>query len=226
MPAKPRLIRALQGGRTNQSFLVECGAHLGVVRINAHNSANLGIDRERELSLLRLLQSLECVPRVWFASQEVLVTEFVDGRQWHGYSLQQPRLRRRLARLIERLQGITLTASMPRFSYRVHCENYLQQLEDTFPDGAAVVALAATLDEGDWQPVICHHDLVPENIVETERGLVLLDWEYAGWGHPAMDGVRLYGRDFPHPDTEKVYELQQAMDRLWQAVQNQLINTV
>jgi phosphate uptake regulator len=41
-----------------------------------------------------------------------------------------------------------------------------------------------------------------------------------------MDGVRLYGRDFPHPDTEKVYELQQAMDRLWQAVQNQLINTV
>ncbi len=219
-------MRALEGGRTNQSFLVECGARLGVVRINTENSASLGIDRERELSLLRSMQSLECVPRLWFASQEVLVTEFVEGRQWHRETLQQLGLRHRLARLIERLQGITFTPSMPRFSYREHCQNYLQQLEDTFPDGTAIMALAATLDGGDWQPVICHHDLVPENIVETERGLVLLDWEYAGWGHPAMDGVRLYGRDFPHPDTDNVYELQQAMDRLWQAVQNRLINTV
>lgn len=204
---------------------MECGARLGVVRVNAGHSSKLGIDRQRELSLLQILQNLECVPRVWFTSRDVLVTEFIEGRQWRPESRQQPGSIHRLARLIERIQEIPFPETAQQFSYRDHCQIYLQQLGDTFQEASVVMALAATLDGGNWHPVICHHDLVPENILETERGLVLLDWEYAAWGHPAMDGVRLYGRDYPHPDTDKVYELQQAMDRLWQAVQNQLINT-
>jgi len=38
-----------------------------------------------------------------------------------------------------------------------------------------------------WTPVLCHHDLIPENILETDDGLVLLDWEYASLGHPDFD---------------------------------------
>lgn len=221
LPGAPRLVRELEGGLTNSSFLVESGAHLGVVRVNAGDALRLGIDRQREFALLRLLQGCGFVPDVWFASSDVLVTEFVEGRHWRGGDLYRAGRRQQVHQLIQRLQQVAMPSSARRFSYLDHCRGYLSQLAG-FPGAEEILALAAGIDASDWQPVICHHDLVVENIIETERGLVLLDWEYAGWGHPAMDGVRLFDGDYPHRDAASLHELQRAMDRLWQAVQDRL----
>jgi thiamine kinase-like enzyme len=35
--------------------------------------------------------------------------------------------------------------------------------------------------------VLCHSDLHPQNIIEGDRGLVLLDWEYAHVAEPWWD---------------------------------------
>lgn len=83
---------------------------------------------------------------------------------------------------------------------------------------------AKLVDEGDWHPVICHHDMVPENIIETDRGLFIIDWEYAALGHPGLDFLRLYGADYinNHQQQESLQALlqvKQAMDKLWLAVQ-------
>jgi len=72
--------------------------------------------------------------------------------------------------------------------------------------------------------VICHHDMVPENIIETDRGLFIIDWEYAALGHPGLDFLRLYGADYiiNHQQQESLQALlqvKQAMDKLWLAVQ-------
>ncbi|MEZ5528370.1 MAG: choline/ethanolamine kinase family protein [Porticoccaceae bacterium] len=221
LPGAPRRVRELEGGLTNRSFLVESGAHLGVVRVNAGEDQRLGIDRQRELAVLKLLQGSGFVPDVWFASRDVLVTEFVEGRHWQGEDLYRVGHREQVHQLIQRLQQVAMPSFARRFSYLDHCRGYLAQLAG-FPEAEEVLALAAGIDASDWQPVICHHDLVVENIIETERGLVLIDWEYAGWGHPAMDGVRLFGGDYPHRDAASLHELQKSMDRLWQAVQDRL----
>ena len=220
LPCQPRLVRPLPGGRTNRSFLVESGAHLGVVRINAVNSAALGIDRQQELALLGRLQGTGFAPDLWYATDHVLVTGFVEGRQWSIDALQKDDCRERLTHVIRRFQQLPVPVAIERFSYLRHCRGYLAQLDDTTVDSLRLEALARRVDESDWQPVICHHDLVAENIIETDRGLVVLDWEYAGWGHPAMDLVRLYGAAYPHDHANVLHELLQAMDNLWQAVQN------
>lgn len=35
--------------------------------------------------------------------------------------------------------------------------------------------------------VACHNDLVPENILETDERLTMIDWEYSGMNDPAWD---------------------------------------
>ena len=65
-----------------------------------------------------------------------------------------------------------------------------------------------------------------ENILVTADGLILLDWEYAAMGHPALDYIRLYQSDLR--STNLPYEIetlkqlaivQGGMDDLWLLVQ-------
>tara|TARA_B110000503_G_scaffold1976_1_gene2653 strand:- start:25048 stop:25380 length:333 start_codon:yes stop_codon:yes gene_type:complete len=88
----------------------------------------------------------------------------------------------------------------------------------------AMQAAAAVVDEAEWQAVICHHDLVPENIIINDLGVFILDWEYAAIGHPGLDRLRLCGLidDTTLDEVATVaplMQLQQTMDQLWLAVQ-------
>jgi len=64
LAAQPTLVRELSGGLTNRSFLVASGDFKAVVRINALNSTDLGVDRQREGLILKLLQPTGAVPKV------------------------------------------------------------------------------------------------------------------------------------------------------------------
>jgi thiamine kinase-like enzyme len=38
-----------------------------------------------------------------------------------------------------------------------------------------------------FRPVLCHNDLLPANLIDDGARLWLVDWEYAGAGHPLFD---------------------------------------
>ena len=38
-----------------------------------------------------------------------------------------------------------------------------------------------------FRPVLCHNDMLPANLIDDGSRLWLLDWEYAGAGHPLFD---------------------------------------
>src|SRR5262249_36398443 len=38
-----------------------------------------------------------------------------------------------------------------------------------------------------FRPVLCHNDLMPANLIDDDPRLWLVDWEYAGVGHPLFD---------------------------------------
>jgi thiamine kinase-like enzyme len=50
---------------------------------------------------------------------------------------------------------------------------------------ALVDQIAAALPLGD--PVPCHDDLLPGNLIQTRETILLVDWEYAGIGHRYFD---------------------------------------
>lgn len=221
-------MRELLGGQTNRLFLVASGAFQAVVRINASNSLSLGIDRERERRILGLLQSTGFVPKLYFCSDQVLVSEYCEGRHWTHADLSGEDNRHAVNSMLVQIQSIAVPDLPPR-NYVDYCTAYILQLKQHRPDRALVeeiLSAAAAIDNSLWPAVICHHDLVPENIIVTENGLKLLDWEYAAMGHPALDYLRLYQSDLTSTNLpydshtiEQLAIVQRGMDELWSLVQ-------
>ncbi len=44
---------------------------------------------------------------------------------------------------------------------------------------------------GPFVPVLCHNDLLAANFLDDGQDLWLVDWEYAGMGHPMFDLANL-----------------------------------
>ncbi|WP_075187080.1 phosphotransferase [Teredinibacter haidensis] len=204
----PKLVKPLNKGTTNNSYLVEvrsprslkrsaCGLAVERfgVRINSNQSKELGIDRDWELELLRALAPLNISPKLLHDDRNLnfCVFSYVEGRVWSRHDLTRLSQRERLKEVVNRIQHIRVEAS--RFNYLKHLTGYALELEKRHIQLAKEKQLAFNeflqqleeFMEGSWQPVLCHHDLIPENILETDNGLFLLDWEYSGLGHPEFD---------------------------------------
>lgn len=223
---QPEVVRELVGGRTNKTFLVAADDFQAVVRINSPVSSRLGIDRQREARILGLIKSTGLVPKVYFMNAEVLVSEFIEGECLNSKSLKNTHIMESLSAALRLVQSVKMPDESPR-NYLEYCQNYLAQLNDDIVSSsvkAQIEAAALELDTEDWQPVICHHDLVPENIIINERGLFIIDWEYAALGHPRLDFIRLYDGDHGLAGQQEgamasLFKVKQAMDKLWLAVQ-------
>lgn len=218
----PMLITELSGGKTNRSFLVGDHHFRAVVRINAERSEQLGICRAREQSILSLLEPIGVAPAVLYCDTSALVSGFVEGRQWTKEDLKDKKKIAQLAECIEQIQSVKMPHGVEPRHYESYCNHYIFQLTEEerkihSRDIDRWVSIARQIDRSDWTPVICHSDLVPENIVETEQGLILLDWEYADWGHPAVDYLKINQVSSQNPDLLVLIE---GIDRLWWLLQN------
>jgi len=226
LQAQPEVVRELLGGRTNRTFLVTAANCHAVVRVNSPLSASLGIDRHREGQILSQLQATGIVPQTYFSAAEVLVSQYIEGRPMRCGSSESGHIMQLLSDALDRIQAVDVDGMVCR-GYLEYCRQYMSQLSEasllTLPI-EAMQAAAAVVDEAEWQAVICHHDLVPENIIINDLGVFILDWEYAAIGHPGLDRLRLFGLidDTTLDEVATVaplMQLQQTMDQLWLAVQ-------
>ena len=226
------MVCQLHGGLTNQSFLVADGDDRAVVRINRQDSYHLGIDRQREISVHRALADATYVPDVLLIDAGVQVSHYIAAQTVTAEMLQTPTLRRQALHNLAQIHALALPDAA-RFSYLRHCQVFARQLPAARLrelDWTALAVAAHAIDNAEWTPVLCHHDLVVENILLCDRGLFFIDWEYAGFGHPAFDAVKLfgadghivdnYGRSVPLKTCDTLAYLQQGMEKIWYAVQD------
>ena len=195
--AEPEVVSELFGGRTNKTFLVSSGDFRAVIRINSPDAVKLGIDRQREKRILQLLQPTGLVPKVLFIHDEFLVSEFIEGNSLTDKSLKNSHIMESLSEALAVVESIQMPDASPR-NYLDYCRQYLNQLSEVTVSALVVKQIeeaARAVDGEAWDPVICHHDMVPENIIVNDRGLFIIDWEYAALGHPGLDFLRLYGSD-------------------------------
>jgi thiamine kinase-like enzyme len=225
--SRPKVDKQLIGGLTNEAFLVASGDLRAVVRVNSANTDALGISREREHRLLTVLQPSGCVPRLLFSDSEVQVTQLIEGRHLTRGDLKDRVIQDHLENCIERIQSYSVDY-MTKRNYK----NYINLYSDQVPnfDGLLEIESAASLiDIGEWEPVISHHDLILENIIWSNQGMFLIDWEYAHLGHPLIDHVKLFGRRYSDNKSDiqtidALDTLQSGITKLWYALQEILQN--
>ena len=212
LAAPPRVERRLPGGRRNRSWLVDTDRR-AVVRLNSPHDARFNIDRHRERIILRHLAGEPFLPEVWYCepADGLLVTAYVEGEPLPPSAADDPAVRQQVETILERLKQIS--PPLPRFDYWQHLRHYRdgihaldltipRELEALYEDNAGRLRRFAAAD---WEPTLVHHDLTPANLVVSDAGLVLVDWEYAAAGYAGMD--RLLWRDgsLAYPEEVAVY---------------------
>ncbi len=106
LPEKPQVERELLGGHTNRSFLAVSGLNKIVIRVNNQNNENLGIDRQREIKILALIESLNISPKIYFSNNNVLISDFIEGYQWKNKDFSIPSNKEKVSSVIDKIKNI------------------------------------------------------------------------------------------------------------------------
>jgi thiamine kinase len=151
----------------------------------------IGVDREWECRVLALASAAgiapvieRCVPRLG-----VLVMRWQVGHALSADEARRPETGARVAELARRVHALALPGNARVMSAADWIEHYRDARRAPRTQGLAAAAeplqaeaerrLGALEALPRTPGVLCHSDLHPANLVASERGLVLLDWEYA-----------------------------------------------
>lgn len=193
--ARPRVLKKISGGYTNSSYLAGCNEHIVVLRLNHSTPDALGISRTNEYCILKALSCSGIAPKIvyWPASMDFAILEFIEGRVWTNRDYRLPSQRQRLLHVIDKYR--TFSMSIEPFSYAIHLNNYWRHFKKKRPGKAhacqkewfVFIRQLRLYEKINKERVLAHHDLVPENIIESDSGIRIIDWEYAGLGIPVLD---------------------------------------
>jgi aminoglycoside phosphotransferase (APT) family kinase protein len=187
-------IRRLAGGSVNRSYRISTPAGRFVMRLSATTDAWLAQDRSVERAVHRVAADAGIAPRIVHAddNDRWLITEYVAGRLWTDPEFSDPQALAALGNTLKRLHGLA-----PPAAGRCDLRNVLTGYVDRIQAGVAKAPLSAYLAQAQaaWQiagatqrsAVIVHHDLHGSNLIESEQGLVLIDWECAAVADPLLD---------------------------------------
>ena len=220
---QPQIVKQLEGGLTNTNYLVEAGSYRAVLRLNNPDAVKLGVNRQTEITVLKKLQGTNIVPRFYYADSEILVSEYIDGSTLDAEKALKPDISKQIEEAIEIIQSFKITNLEP-LNYQAYCQQYCDQLSPDYLDKTIrrkLLQIAQNIDAQNWKPVLCHHDLIPENIILGSQGIVIIDWEYAAVGHPQFDSIRLLNShhimDIP-ANICGLQALQAILVQLWYAI--------
>lgn len=200
---------ALEGGITNRNYRVSFDTVDCVLRLPGRDTSLLGINREAERSACRTAAELGISPRLLTGDERCLVTEYLDAEVSDGAAL--------------RAAPEPVAETLRRFhdsGAELPCRFWVPDLLDAYAE--IVAGRDGRLPEayGEAQaltreiervlpledPVPCHNDLLPANVLRGRGGrIMLVDWEYAGMGHRMFDlGNLAAGAELTEPEERRL----------------------
>jgi thiamine kinase-like enzyme len=190
----PITAEPIPGGITNYNYRVRTSGRTYVARLCVEKPL-LGIDRRNEVVCQRAAHACGVAPEVVHHEDGVLVSAHLDARTLTAESVRDPAFLPRLAATLRQLHDgwDGLTGEMLYFSAFQTVRTYARtarelkarlpvDVDELLDDARRLARLVAP-----FVPVLCHNDLLAANILDDGRRVWLVDWEYAGMGHPLFD---------------------------------------
>ena len=188
----------LEGGITNRNFRVSFGGVAYVLRLPGKDTELLGIDRKAEWAAAGVAARTGVGPKLgaMLGDPPCLVTRFIEGRPLSTEELGEPAMLGRFATALRSIHdsGEQLPATFSPF--RV-VETYAATSRARGADVPAAydaalehsTSIEAALHGPEHEPVPCHNDLLPANLLYDGAGVRMIDWEYAGMGDRYFDSA-------------------------------------
>ena len=222
------------GGLTNGAYKVETRSGRYAFKLLNPGTSWQKIDRAAELAIMEGAAAIGVAPKCLLAdaNKGFVVSEFLEpvAAPQNPYD--------ELAPVLRKLQGLSL-ASLPQLNPVAACQQYLGKIAAKGVEYPAVEKLVETVDfsslEKILEPqVLCHGDLVPENILYTGEGIKLIDFEFSGMGHQVWDVAYLrsfckgdretqdwlssFSVEMPAEEFERLVDLATLLSLLWSIV--------
>jgi thiamine kinase-like enzyme len=186
-------VAPLHGGLSNANYLVKDASGKHVVRFGKDYPFH-HVLREREVMVARAADSAGFSPKLEYASQGVMVTQFLGAKTYAAQDVRDNV--ESIARLLwafhtempKRVSGAAFMfwAFHVNRDYvatlRANNSPHIAVLGDMLRQSEALEKVQAPL------PLIFgHHDLLPANFLDDGKKLWLIDFEYAGFGTAMFD---------------------------------------
>ena len=153
-------------------------------------------------------------------TNEFIIYEYIEGIELDIRKTDSED-RKKLSSLIESYQDIQI--DLPKFNYFNHVSLYWQKIKEIKQIGnlrenkiEVFLAKLSNFQESNWPALLTHHDL-ETNILATDSGYKIIDWEYAGNGFHDFDrcSIGLIEKN------EMIDDLIMVMNELWTEINYQ-----
>ncbi len=184
----PPLIEPWPGGRTNLNFRVEAEGRVYFARVGIDLPHHF-VRRSNEARCARLAAASGAAPPVVYDADGILVTAFVAGRTLSHTEPVDDAALDLVADALRRVHAHPAPADLDRFDPVAICRGNLAGLPRRVMTPERWRLLESVLDAAPPLQARCliHADLIPENFIIAGARAYIVDWEYAGFGDPAVD---------------------------------------
>ena len=186
-------IKTIDGGLTNQNFLVQENSNKFVVRLGDDIPEHL-VSRSNELIASKAASEANIGPKVIYSDKGILVLEYIEST-----TLTAKDVRDKIDLIIPVLKKIHLEIPKNIFgqslifwvfhvirNYEKFLKDHKSSYSNLLPD---LLSQSAKLEKNSspYEIVFGHNDLLPGNFLDDGSRLWVIDWEYAGFNTPLFD---------------------------------------
>ena len=206
-------IKTLDGGITNENFLVEEHNKKYVVRLGNDIPEHL-VSRSNELIVSKAASNAGISPKVIYHSPGILVLDYIKS-----ITLSSEGVRKNLKSIIPLIKKIHHEIPKNLYGQSVifwvfHViRNYVKFLNDNkslhIKILSDLISKSESLEKNSspYEIVFGHNDLLPANFLDDGSKIWIIDWEYAGFNTPLFDlGGLSSNNDFSYK--EEIYLLE------------------
>ena len=192
LASPPDSILSIQGGLTNQNYLIRSEGIELLLRLN-NTATSLGIYRDEELAIHQHMSKAGLTPALRYYSPELQywVRDFIPGTTLAAAPSDDDL--QAVTKVLSTVHAQRPWANLHTLDVQAACSQYLAQCDG---HSEAVIRLKEEVSQLTPLPAddacLCHLDPLPANWLRDREGkLWLLDWEYTALAHPSLDYAAL-----------------------------------
>jgi thiamine kinase-like enzyme len=186
----------LNGGFSNETYLVHDGGNKYVVKINFAQNEYLRLTRRTELEAQSKAAAMGIAPKVLSDMEQdgYSISEYIEGHLMQHDEIKQEENIVKIASALKKIHSIT-GIDRVNSAYDL-IDGYVKGIEEfgiSLPEGyheiltrTEIIRERRSRDRSNNNKY-CHNDILGNNLLFDGKNITVIDWELSGTGDPYMD---------------------------------------